>query len=327
MNLLRSTFSLASPSGKNGRLSILIFHRVLPQPDLLFPDEPDATRFNEMMGWIKSWFNVLPLDAAVDALKTGKLPPRAAAITFDDGYADNHNVALPILLTHRLPATFFIATGFLDGGRMWNDTVIESVRNTSRRSIDCSRIGLGILSVDSIEDKRATLGRLIPALKHLPNQARADAVAYVAECCAATLPDDLMLTTSELRSLRAAGMGIGAHTVSHPILARIDAKHAQFEIAESRSTLEAVLGEHISIFAYPNGKLGSDYLPEHVALVKRLGFDAALSTNWGVSSVGDDCFQIRRFTPWDRSQWRYALRLLNNLCRGAAERNVTSHAE
>ena len=73
MNLLRSTFSLASPSGKNGRLLIFIFHRVLPAIDPNFPDEPDATRFNEMMGWIKSWFNVLPLDAAVDALKNRKI--------------------------------------------------------------------------------------------------------------------------------------------------------------------------------------------------------------------------------------------------------------
>lgn len=324
--MINQLFNIFSPGGTHGALTTLIFHRVLEVPDPIFPDEPDAARFDQIMNWVKAWFNVLPLDVAVNALKCGNLPPRAAAITFDDGYADNCSVALPILKKHGLPATFFIATSFLDGGRMWNDTVIESVRKSSQGSIDCCRLGLGILSVDSIEDKRTTLARLIPALKHLPNQARADAVAYVAECCAATLPDDLMLSTSELRSLRAAGMGIGAHTVSHPILARIDAKQAQFEIAESRSTLEAVLGEHISIFAYPNGKLGSDYLPEHVALVKRLGFDAALSTNWGVSSVGDDCFQIRRFTPWDRSQWRYALRLLNNLRRGAAERNVTSHA-
>ena len=325
MSILKTAFQFASSTG-GPKLSILIFHRVLSEADPIFPNEPDARRFDQVMGWVKTWFNVMPLDAAVDALKMRNLPTRAMAITFDDGYADNYSVALPILKKHGLPATFFIATSFLDGGRMWNDTVVESVRNTSLGSIDCSKLGLGILSVDSIEEKRATLGRLIPALKHLQNQARADAVAYVAECCASTLPDDLMLSTSDLRSLRAAGMGIGAHTVSHPILARIDAKQAQFEIAESRYTLEAVLGEHISFFAYPNGKLGSDYLPEHVALVKKLGFDAALSTNWGASRVGDDCFQLRRFTPWDRSQWQYALRLLNNLRRGAAERNKTSHA-
>jgi peptidoglycan/xylan/chitin deacetylase (PgdA/CDA1 family) len=119
---MRSAFSLASPSGQNGRLSIFIFHRVLPKPGL-FPDEPDAKRFDELMGWIKSWFNVLPLDDAIVQLREQSLPARAAAIAFDDGYADNFTLALPILLKHKMSATLFIATGLLDGGRMWNDTI------------------------------------------------------------------------------------------------------------------------------------------------------------------------------------------------------------
>ncbi len=73
------------------------------------------------MGWVKTWFNVMPLDAAVNALKKRNLPARAMAITFDDGYADNQVTALPILKQHGLSATFFIATGYLDGGRMWNE--------------------------------------------------------------------------------------------------------------------------------------------------------------------------------------------------------------
>ena len=69
-------------------------------------------------------------------LQQGRLPPRALAITFDDGYADNRTVAAPLLERHGLPCTFFVATGFLDGGRMWNDTLIETVRRAPGQTLD-----------------------------------------------------------------------------------------------------------------------------------------------------------------------------------------------
>ena len=139
MSILKTAFQLASSTG-DPKLSILIFHRVLPETDPLFPDEPDARRFDQVMGWVKTWFNVMPLDAAVDALKKRNLPARAMAITFDDGYADNRTTALPILKRHGLSATFFIATGYLNGGRMWNDTVIESIRKSQAKSLELDGI-------------------------------------------------------------------------------------------------------------------------------------------------------------------------------------------
>ena len=126
--IFKSIASALSPGGPQARWSILIFHRVLSQPDPLFPGEQDARRFNETLSWVERWFRVLPLDEAVSGLRNGTLPARAAAITFDDGYADNATNALPILQRHKMAATFFIATSFMDGGRMWNDSIIEAVR-------------------------------------------------------------------------------------------------------------------------------------------------------------------------------------------------------
>src|SRR5262245_19841153 len=102
------------------RLSVLAYHRVLPAPDPLRPSEPTAAEFEQRMRWVKANFNVLPLTEAVGALREGRLPERALSITFDDGYADNHDIELPILARLGLPATFFVATGFLDGGCMFN---------------------------------------------------------------------------------------------------------------------------------------------------------------------------------------------------------------
>ena len=96
-------------------------------------------------------------------------------------------------------------------------------------------------------------------------------------------------------------------------MARLTDEHARQEILGSKHFLENLLGERVGLFAYPNGKPGEDYTPQSVAVVRSLGFDAAVSTEWGTSGKGDDLYQIRRFTPWDRTRLRFAVRLLDNL--------------
>ncbi len=314
--LERPMFSLLSPGGARGRLSILIFHRVLPAPDPIFPGEASAAWFDAMLGWLKAWFNVLPLDEAVRRLGEGRLPARAAVITFDDGYADNHDVALPLLQRHGLPATFFIATGFLDGGRMWNDSVIEAVRRCPAAELDLAGLGEGDLgrhAVGTAEEKRRAIEAVIGAIKYQPLAARAALVERIGERAGAELPGDLMMTADQVRALRRAGMQIGGHTVSHPILATLDDGAARYEIAEGKRRLEEILGEPVTLFAYPNGKPAADYSPASVALVRELGFQAAVSTAWGAAGPASDPFQLPRFTPWDRSRGRFALRLARNL--------------
>jgi peptidoglycan/xylan/chitin deacetylase (PgdA/CDA1 family) len=108
-------------------------------------------------------------------------------------------------------------------------------------------------------------------------------------------------------------MQIGAHTNSHPILARLDSAQAEEEIAASKRTLEGILGRRVSLFAYPNGRPGRDYAEKDVAIVRRLGFDAAVSTRPAAAGRQDDPFELPRFTPWDRSMLRFGLRMVRNL--------------
>lgn len=311
--LIKSALQLVSPSGVDGGLSILIFHRVLPAPDPLFPGEVDCQMFDRVVGWLCQWFNVLPLEKAISHLRQGTLPARPVSITFDDGYADNLLYAAPILVKHQVSATFFIATAFIDGGRMWNDTIIESVRNSRASRLDAHFVGLDLLDLSSVDRKRQALSQLIPAIKHLPSPERADAVERVSASCAASLPNDLMLTSGQLKALRELGMDIGAHTVNHPILAKLDYLSARKEIAESRDFLEHVLGERITLFAYPNGRRDGDYTEDHVSIARDLGFTAAVTTNPGISRKNTNLFELPRFTPWDRTRARFGLRLLQNI--------------
>jgi len=311
--MLRTLIRAASRRGGESRLSIFIFHRVLPEPDPLFPDELDRAGFDQLVGWISRWFTVLPLHQALHRLRQGDLPAGAAAITFDDGYADNLHQAEPVLRRHGACATLFVATGFLGGGCMWNDRVIESVRRTRHERLHLPRVLPQPVELGTLTQRQAAIGQLIGAIKYLEPAQRDAAVADVVAGAGIILPTDLMLTPDELRRWHAAGQQVGAHTVNHPILARLPEAEAVAEITRGRAELEAIVDERVGLFAYPNGKPGVDYLPRHVEIVRELGFDAAVSTRWGVSSSRSPAFELPRFTPWDRTRSRFGLRMLRQL--------------
>jgi peptidoglycan/xylan/chitin deacetylase (PgdA/CDA1 family) len=164
----------------------------------------------------------MPLPETARALGAGTLPPGAVCVTFDDGYANNHDVALPILQKWKVPATVFVATGFLDGGRMWNDTVIESVRRASAGRLALDALGVPQQELNDAPSRIRAIDAVIKAIKHRPYEERLDCVRMVVEACRAKLPDDLMLTSAQVGALARAGVTIGSHTVSHPILTSID---------------------------------------------------------------------------------------------------------
>lgn len=313
--MLRLPIGVLSPSGAGARLSILIYHRVLPRRDPLFCEEPDAARFEEEMRWVRHWFHVLPLHQAVTHLYEGSLPARALAITFDDGYADNEEVAAPILQRLGLSATFFISTGYWDGSCMWNDRLIEAIRTSTRQELDLRAAGLRCYPIGSLEARRETIVTVRREIRHLSPVRREELTQAIVTASGSNEPRGLMMSPQQVRKLRDRGMDIGAHTMTHPILTRLDAGTARREIAGSKHQLEDLLNGPVDLFAYPNGVPQQDYTAEHVRIVRDSGFKAAVSTAWGAASVRSDRFQLPRFTPWDRARWRYGVRLLANLRR------------
>ena len=307
-SLLGSFGSLVS-----ARLSILIFHRVHAAPDPLFPHEPDATRFDAMMRYVSKTYRVLTLGQAVGHLNRDTLPPRSLVITFDDGYADNAEVALPILQRYGLRATFFVSTGFLDGGRMWNDSVIECMRACRHGQIDLGLFGLARFSLNNPAERTAVIDLLLPRIKYLTLPEREEAITGLQRLCGvAALPTNLMMDSDQVRDLHCSGMEIGAHTVNHPILTSITSSEAEREIGDGKRGLEAIIDASVDVFAYPNGKPNQDYDHSHVAMAEKLGFIGAVSTAPGVAQTGDDVFQLPRFTPWGRSLPVWGTRLALN---------------
>ena len=315
-------FRLLSPGGDRGRLSIFIFHRVLLAEDPFYPWDPTVERFEKIVGFIARNFNVIPLNQAVIALCNGRLPPASACITFDDGYADNFKHAFPVLSRHVACATFFVSTGYIDGGRMWNDTLIEALRRTPDGTLDFSDLDLDVIKLDGVASRVESSQKLIRKLKYLPWKRREEITAEIGRRLDLHEKSDLMMSRSEVCGLVEAGMHVGSHSVNHPILAKLDDVSAANEIEGSYETLKSWLGEAPHLFAYPNGVPNQDYLVRDVRLVKRVGYKAAVSTAIGHARVGADVFQLPRFTPWDLKLHRFAARCAANLVRSTPSARV-----
>ncbi|MCU6501598.1 polysaccharide deacetylase family protein [Rugamonas sp. A1-17] len=294
----------------NRCLSILVYHRVLARPDPLQPALPDARQFERHMSLLKRCFHVLPLSCAIGRLRRGTLPARAACITFDDGYADNASCALPILQRLGLNATFFIASDYLDGGRMWNDDVIAAVRHARQPVLRLEVPGCDALQVHTLHQKQQAIETLLQALKYLPVQQR----QALAGSLVPNRQEELMMRSEDVRALLAAGMEIGAHTASHPILAMQSDVDAYADMRRGKTALEDLTQAPVQLFAYPNGKPGVDFDQRHADMARLLGFRAAVTTAPGAAHAASDPLQLPRYTPWEQDRPRFLLRLLASRC-------------
>ncbi|MGI8596951.1 MAG: polysaccharide deacetylase family protein [Thermoleophilaceae bacterium] len=224
---------------------------------------------------------------------------RAVLITFDDGYRDNYEQALPILRGHGLKATFFIATGFIDRPRApWWDEIAWMVRTSPRSGVPA---GPGLdraVAFDEPERERA-VGSLLAAYKGLPDERTAEFLDHLAEAtgsgrCDDREASDAWMSWDMVRELRAAGMWVGAHTVDHPVLARTSRARQQEEILGCRDRLEAEIGERPRYFSYPIGLPGSfDAVTRE--LVREAGFELAFGFSGGyIRGTEHDLYALPR---------------------------------
>lgn len=302
--------AIASQVAGGARLCVINYHRILEAADPLLESEPDVATFRWQMELLASCFNVLPLYDAVQLLRVGRIPPRAVCITFDDGYRSVHELALPILQEFGFPATVFVTSAYVSGGNMWNDRIIEAAQRLGSGQLDLSDLGLGAFSLASPGERQQSVTRLTEVSKYLPPQARRDLIVRLEQLVGGQPGADLMLNAEMVADLDRAGVEIGAHTISHPILTSLDDDSARLEITGGKQELEEILGKPVRLFAYPNGKVGKDFDQRHVGMAREAGYAAAFTTAVGAATGRHDLFQLPRSRPWDRTPSMFALRLL-----------------
>lgn len=293
---------------------ILIYHRVNDEGDPYFGGIPPKL-FERQMAYLSARFTVLPLEDLVTALHDRSLPMNAVAVTLDDGYRDNYLEAFPIFRRHAIPATIFLATGAIGSDRaLWHDDVFSAFRETAAPALEPFGPRAVGGSLATVPDRLRVQQEVLGYLRSLPDEERAEAVVRLREALrvgpSRPVPG-LMLSWEEAREMSAGGVRFGSHTVTHPVLSRVDSARAHRELAESKAVLEERLGVPVAGFAYPNGT-PADYLPETKALLRELGYRFAVTTSPGANDETSDVFELRRGTPWDEDLFAFGVRLLYN---------------
>jgi peptidoglycan/xylan/chitin deacetylase (PgdA/CDA1 family) len=227
-----------------------------------------------------------------------------AVVTFDDGYADNHASALPILAALRVPATVFVATGYTGTERrLPHDRIHAALSELGRRGIPPDRAGLapdvqGLLDACNENGPAATLDRLIARLGHDRLVAVAEAVEQRIGRGELDLPPGTRLMSwDEVRALDAAGVDVGGHTVNHAVLANLSLPEARREIVGCRDALAEALGRAPRHFAYPNGY----HTPAVRRAVAEAGFEAAVTTEDVENVRGGDPHRLSRKVLWENT--------------------------
>jgi peptidoglycan/xylan/chitin deacetylase (PgdA/CDA1 family) len=306
----------------DGRVLILLYHRVARLRSDPWGLAVTPGRFDEHLQTLREYATPMQLGELNEALRNGKLPKRSVVVTFDDGYLDNLRNAKPLLERHGVPATVFVASGFIGRRReFWWDELDRLVLQPGvlpervQLNVDGKTYHweLGETADYTEEEFRSHRGwkawnegktprhqlytSLYDLLRPLSAGDRRKKLGEVREWrvdAPGRRPWHRPLSAGEIGALRQGGLvEVGAHTVNHPLLSDLPPRRQRREIEESKVSLEQILGHPVRSFSYPYGK-PRDYTAKTVDLVRRAGFACACSTSVDVVRRSSDPFQLPR---------------------------------
>ena len=280
-------------------LVILMFHKVNDEPDPL-PLTLRPHLFDQMLGEIRRHHPIVALEQGLRDLDDGR-PGLQVALTFDDGYRDNYDQALPILQRHDAPATIFLSVDHINGTRvLWYERLNHALATAGSSSLDLTDVGLQEWSLASNQGRHQALVDLNEQVKRYPAERRDQLINLIRER-AASAPErsgSPMLTWPLVREMTAAGISFGSHTMSHPILTRETPEAVRREVRESRAVIEAELGLPVRLFAYPNGT-ASSFNDEVARELELAGYICATTTVPGINRAQTSRYMLKRINVHD----------------------------
>ncbi len=220
-------------------------------------------------------------------LGKAKLKRMHAVITFDDGYLDNYELALPVLKAHRCSALFFLVTSYVGSAAIpWWDEIAYLVRNSTKQTLSLKLPYP--LRVNLAPDREIAIWEVLRHYKHRENLDGAAFIAHLRSEAACSVPQTgrRFLSWEEAGRMQEAGMTIGSHTISHPVLSQCSATDQQIELTQSKLQIERRLGGRVHSIAYPVGTT-SAFTAETETLAARAGYRLAFGFSGGLNMAGD----------------------------------------
>ena len=244
-----------------------------------------AESFEQQVAHIARHHHPMTVTEMIRGCFEGKeLPKHAIAITVDDGYEDFYQIAWPILKRHKVPATFYVTTGFVDEKLwLWPDQLTWILGSVSESTSSVTPFTQGketLVPPSSPEDQQQLFGRLVSHLLRIPDEKKHAFLHELAEHWQLSIPEKAPhwarpVSWSQLAEMQAQGLEVGGHTVTHPSLSQVSPEQAKAEIMGTRDALVANLGDAERSFCYPNGT-PEDFVGAQVPLIKQAGFTGAV---------------------------------------------------
>ena len=299
----------------SNQLLIVMYHGILPEkrPWDHWCQIP-ADEFRWQIAHLKRHYEVLPLSEIIARRIAGQpLPPRCAAITFDDGLRNNFEVAFPILRELNVPATMYLATGYIDTDvLLWQDRLFAEIQSFDSMKLDLSSHTLGRHQWNNAANRQHVFDTLLARLKQLPVEHK-DCI--LADICSQTQNAGLKNSTShdfQLMSWENASemldsglIEIGPHTVNHELLSRLPDEQVHSEIADSHAAVLENLGTSSPTFAFPNGTK-ADYDQRVFYALKECGIPAAVTTVSGLNRPSQSIVELKRVgIGSDTERWQF----------------------
>lgn len=273
-----------------------------------------AARFEEQMRFIREEMHPVPLAELAERIRANEpLPPRAIAVTFDDGYRDNYLHAFPILARYHIPATIFVATGMVETGRMyWWDQVFAMVRETKESALDLRALPYpdhwsadghrAVMPLGSQQEKDEASEAVGERMRWLPPARLPETLTALRAALCVSDPEplgsSLLLTWKQIREMHDRGIAIDAHTHSHRNLGLLSDAEVEEELRTSKAILEQRLDASIAGLAYPWGLPGT-YTESVKRIARQVGFRYACVIGPRTVGPGVDLFGLARATVGD----------------------------
>lgn len=290
-----------------GRVAILMYHRIVSEKELQRYIQPGMYVrnhvFEAQMKFVKENFEIISFNELLKLSKEKKWDKekRYCAITFDDGWLDNYTYAYPVLKKNDIPATIFLPTAFIETHEwFWPEKMSFVLWQFYKRKMSQEQIA----SMNSIGDKHPWLihnyggsvqdkiDSAIETCKVLRDEEIQNVIVDMIAASRLTFSQErLLMNWAEIREMSESGISFGSHSCNHKILTRLSVTELKKEIEDSMAVLQARGLRYVPVFCYPNG----DYTPEIADLVKKAGYEAAITTVSGIEDFEpQSIFSLRR---------------------------------
>ena len=285
--------------------AILFYHR-FSRASFDFDQLPhlDIRDFKKHMCHIKRWYRVITMDELADKLTGRKyFVSPSIVLTIDDGYLNNYTLAYPVLKALGLPAVIYLTTGLIGTNKApWVDSLMDVLSQTKGKELRFPELlGDEMVDISTPKGKRDAEIKLFKVMLKLEDKKRIRALEKLSKILGVNKgskknANRKMMNWDEVIEMKGNNISFGAHTVTHPILSKMDSKEAEREIYKSRMEIEERVGRKVKHFAIPNGK-NEDFSDELKKYCKEIGMSTVVSTESGVVSNRSDLYFLSRINP------------------------------